>query len=154
MVNNEPHFTPDEARRLWLECVDADFDARYRHEKLAVDAPHRFQAAHACVIARSARESAEQVYANALRGSGAVPVFVTYRLVDRDDWRGLLAATDLESAKRDVECIHRLANRNGFELRATSEVERPVVVATAPVPALIPVGPQSDRRISPSELAM
>lgn len=127
-----------DARELLVHCVQREIDAYREFAGAGVNAPTRFDAASAVVIARSARVSAEQLLTESARHAAPdhEPVVIRYRVDGERDWVGRIAGTDLADATNTARAVDDLVRDRGLALVATSVTHGHSTVAAARVPEL------------------
>ena len=128
----------DQAHDLLLHCVDREFSAYRNFSESIIDAPVRFDAAHAVVVQRAARVAAEQILVASVSVAKPedAPVVIRYRITDENSWAGRVAGPDLESTADTLRSIDQLGQQHGLTVQATSVTQGHATVAAARVPEL------------------
>jgi hypothetical protein len=128
----------EQARALLLHCVDRELAAYRDFTATGLDGPVRVDAAHAVVVQRSARVSAEEILVDSAKAANpdVAPILIRYRITDDNGWIGRVAGVDLDSALADLRCVDELARQHDLTALATSVNRGHTRVAAARVPEL------------------
>jgi hypothetical protein len=130
--------TLERARALLLHCLAGEFTAYREFIGTDVSGRVRVDAAHAVVVQRSARVSAEKLMlqsASAANPEGA-PVVVRYRVAGERGWVGQVPDTDLNSAVVGMRRVADFARCHDLSVQATSVARGHATVAAARIPEL------------------
>lgn len=135
---NEQPLSLDRARELLDDCVAREMGAYRSFVDIDTDGRARFDAAHAVVVQRAARVSAEDLLIDAVHAAGDElgPVVVRYRILDESCWTGRAAGTTLGAAAEQTRSILHTADEHRLKLQATSVTQGNTTISAVRVPEL------------------
>lgn len=135
---NEQPLSLQRARELLDDCVAREMTAYRSFVDTDTGGRARFDAAHAVVVQRAARVSAEDLLIDAARAAGDElgPVVVRYRILDESCWTGRVAGTSLEAAAEQTRGIQQAADEHQLRLQATSVTQGNTTISAVRVPEL------------------